>query len=67
LLKRLNEIINVKPTDKKTHRLKKCCALCEHDLSAHNVHNVIPAITKSARFTGMLARLAKPRLLHSKQ
>lgn len=67
LLESLNEIINVKPTDKKPHRLKKCYALCEYDLSYHNVDSVNPAVIKSAGFTGMKARLAKSRLLHSKQ
>lgn len=49
---------------KKPHRLKKCYALCEYDLSNHNVDSVNPAVIKSAGFTGMLARLAKSRLLH---
>lgn len=52
---------------KEPHRLKKCYALYEYDLSNHNVDSVTPAVTKSAGFTGMLASLAKPRLLHSKQ
>lgn len=68
LLERLNEIINIKPTEKKTnHGLKKCYAFYEYNLSNHNVDSVVPAVTKSAGFTGMPARLAKPRLLHSKQ
>lgn len=46
---------------------QKCSAVCEYYFYNHNTDSVIPAIPKSAGFTGMLARLAKPSLLHSKQ
>lgn len=66
LLHRLSEIISLKTTWI-AHRLKKCSAVCEYYFYNHNTDSVIPAIPKSTGFTGMLARLAKPSLLHSKQ
>lgn len=52
--------------DNQIHRLGKYLKYYVNDLSHHNIDNVIPAITKSVGFTGILARLTKSSLFHSK-
>lgn len=57
-----------KTKTKQTQKCKTWYTLCEHDFSNNNtIQTVIPAVTKSAGFAGVLPRFAKSRLLHPKQ
>lgn len=73
LLERLNKIVSVNPANKQINQPTKPRSAKMGILYVNMIfqtkiqHRVIPAVTKSAGFTGIPARFAKSRLLHSKQ
>lgn len=74
LLEKLNKIINTNPAEGKKKLKKKpeiCIQICILYMNlifqTTIQYRAIPAVIKSAGFTGIPARFAKSRLLHSKQ